>query len=145
MGKIIYTSGTFDLFHIGHLNILKKSKSLGDKLIVGVSTDELVASYKQSSPIVPYTDRMEIIKNLSCVDLVVRQEALFDYKLMNNLEIDVMTIGSDWKDKKNDNLDHIMNKTDIEVVFFPYTQHVSSTQIKDQIKGGTWQEDKEKS
>jgi len=145
MGKIIYTSGTFDLFHIGHLNILKKSKSLGDKLIVGVSTDELVASYKKSAPIVPYSDRMEIIKNLSCVDLVVRQEALFDYKLMNSLEIDAMTIGSDWKEKKNDNLDHIINNTNIEVVFFPYTQHVSSTQIKDQIKGGTWQEDKEKS
>jgi len=145
MGKIIYTSGTFDLFHIGHLNILKKSKTLGDKLIVGVSTDELVASYKESAPIVPYADRMEIIKNLSCVDLVVRQETLFDYKLMNSLEIDAMTIGSDWKDKENDNLKHIIENTDIEVVFFPYTQHVSSTQIKDQIKGGKWQEDKKKS
>lgn len=145
MGKIVYTSGTFDLFHIGHLNILKKSKALGSKLIVGVSTDELVGSYKLAKPIVPYSDRLEIIKSLSCVDLVVRQDTLFDYKLMQSLEIEIMTIGSDWKDKKNENLEHIINNTQIEVVFFPYTQHVSSTSIKDKIKGSGWQEDIKKS
>lgn len=145
MSKCVYTSGTFDLFHIGHLNILKKSKALGAKLIVGVSTDELVGSYKLAKPIVPYHDRLEIIKSLSCVDLVVRQDVLFDYKLMQSLEIDIMTIGSDWQNKNNENLNHIINNTNIEVVFFPYTEHVSSTSIKDKIKGGQWQEDIKKS
>lgn len=145
MKRIVYTSGTFDLFHIGHLNIFKRSKELGSKLIVGVSSDELVGSYKQSLPVVPFEDRIEIIRNLSCVDEVVKQEELFDYKLMSRLGINIMTIGSDWKDKGNKNLTHIIDNTEIEVVFFPYTQHVSSTMIKSKIKGGPWQEDKTKS
>lgn len=143
--KKVYTSGTFDLFHIGHLNILRKSKELGSFLIVGVSTDELVASYKSASPIVPYKDRLDIIENLKCVDQVVKQENLFDIELMKQLEIDIMTIGSDWKDKHNENLQKIIDDPSIEVVFFPYTQHVSTTKIKEKIKDSGWQEDKEKS
>ena len=145
MAKVVYTSGTFDLFHVGHLNILKRSQELGDKLIVGVSTDELVCSYKSAPPVVPYKDRLEIIKNLKCVDEVVQQNCLFDYNLMQDLGINIMTIGSDWKEKKNENLEHILNSGDIEVIFFPYTQHVSSTLIKTKIKETSWQEDLKKS
>ena len=140
--SIVYTSGTFDLFHIGHLNILKRSKALGDKLIVGVSTDELVESYKAAKPIVPYCDRAEIIKHISFVDSVVQQDNLFDYKLMEDLGITVMTIGSDWQEKHNDNLEILKNHKIIKVEFLPYTQHVSSTQIKNTIKTGDWQRDK---
>lgn len=143
--KRVYTSGTFDLFHIGHLNILKRSKSLGDFLVVGVSTDELVSSYKSAPPIVPYDDRVAIIENLKSVDQVVKQETLFDIDLMKKLEIDVMTIGSDWQDKYNENLQKIIDDPTIEVVFFPYTQHVSTTKIKERIKDTGWQEDKKES
>lgn len=140
--KRVYTSGTFDLFHIGHLNILRRSKNLGDFLVVGVSTDELVSSYKSAAPIVPYRDRVDIIENLKCVDQVVKQETLFDIDLMKKLEVDIMTIGSDWQDKHNENLQKIIDDPKIEVVFFPYTQHVSTTKIKERIKDTGWQEDK---
>lgn len=138
--NIVYTSGTFDLFHIGHLNILRKSKALGEFLVVGVSTDELVASYKVSEPVIRYEDRAEIIRHIDFVNQVVKQESLFDYFLMQKLGVNKMTIGSDWKDKKNDNLSHIIEHTDIEVVFLPYTKDVSSTHIKNSIQKG-WQVD----
>lgn len=137
---IVYTSGTFDLFHIGHLNILRKSKALGQYLIVGVSTDELVASYKQSKPIITYDDRAEIIRHIGLVNQVVKQEALFDYRLMQKLGVNKMTIGSDWQEKKNENLEHIISATEIEVVFLPYTKDVSTTHIKQSIQKG-WQVD----
>jgi glycerol-3-phosphate cytidylyltransferase len=138
--NIVYTSGTFDLFHIGHLNILRKSKALGDFLIVGVSTDELVASYKKSEPVINYEDRAEIIRHIDVVNQVVKQETLFDYRLMLNLGVSEMTIGSDWREKRNDNLQHIVENTNIEVVFLPYTRDVSSTHIKESIQSD-WQED----
>ena len=141
MVKKVYTSGTFDLFHIGHLNIIRKSRALGDYLIVGVSTDELVASYKQSKPIVPFEDRAEIIRALAGVDLVVRQEELFSQKLMSELDVDVMTIGDDWKDKHHPGLEWARNNPKIELVFFPYTTSVSTTKIKHDIRTG-WQEDR---
>jgi glycerol-3-phosphate cytidylyltransferase len=138
--NIVYTSGTFDLFHIGHLNILRKSKALGDFLIVGVSTDELVASYKKSEPVINYEDRAEIIRHIDVVNQVVKQETLFDYRLMLKLGVSKMTIGSDWREKRNDNLQHIVENTNIEVVFLPYTRDVSSTHIKESIQSD-WQED----
>lgn len=141
MVKKVYTSGTFDLFHIGHLNIIRKSRALGDYLIVGVSTDELVASYKQAKPIVPFEDRAEIIRALAGVDLVVRQEELFSQKLMSELDVDVMTIGDDWKDKHHPGLEWARNHPKIELVFFPYTTSVSTTKIKHDIRTG-WQEDR---
>jgi len=138
--NIVYTSGTFDLFHIGHLNILRKSKALGDFLVVGVSTDELVASYKRSKPVIGYEDRAEIIRHIDVVNQVVKQETLFDYELMEKLGVNVMTIGSDWKGKTNANLEHMKNNAAIEVVFLPYTKDVSSTHIKESIQSD-WQED----
>ncbi len=139
--RVVYTSGTFDLFHIGHLNIIRKSKALGDYLVVGVSTDELVASYKQAPPLIPYEDRAEIIRSLSFVNQVVRQEELFDIRMMKRLGVNVMTIGSDWKQKENPNLTKLVEFDDIDVCFLPYTAEVSSTHIKEAIRNG-WQEDK---
>ena len=140
--KIVYTSGTFDLFHIGHLNVIRKSKALGDYLIVGVSTDGLVASYKKSAPIIPYEDRAEIIRSLVFVNQVVRQEELFDINMMKKHGVNIMTIGSDWKRKHNANLEKLKALDSIEVRFLPYTEDVSSTYIKNAICGA-WQEDKE--
>ena len=141
--RIVYTSGTFDLFHIGHLNVLRRSKALGDYLIVGVSTDELVETYKVKSPIIPYENRAEIVRHLDIVDQVVTQETLFDRDLMKRLGATIMTIGSDWKEKENDGLTMIMDDPDIHVVFLPYTTSVSTTEIKEAIKEGGWQRDRE--
>lgn len=136
----VYTSGTYDLFHIGHLNVIRRSRELGDYLVVGVSTDELVASYKMRKPIIPYEERAEIIRALTGVDLVVRQEELFSQKLMSELDIDVMTIGDDWKGKHHPGLEWAINHPKIKMHFLPYTQSVSTTVIKQQIIDG-WQED----
>lgn len=138
--RIVYTSGTFDLFHIGHLNVIRKSKALGDYLIVGVSTDELVASYKRSAPVISYEDRAEIIRSLCFVNQVVKQEELFDIRMMKKHGVNIMTIGSDWKEKHDPNLEKLINDESIEVVFLPYTEAVSSTHIKDSICDN-WQED----
>lgn len=139
--RIVYTSGTFDLFHIGHLNVIRKSKALGDYLIVGVSTDDLVVSYKRSAPVISFEDRAEIVRNLSFVNQVVMQESLFDINMMRKHGVNVMSIGSDWENKKNDGLLEVMNDESIEVIFLPYTESVSSSHIKDSICDN-WQEDK---
>lgn len=139
--KKVYTSGTYDLFHIGHLNVIKASKALGDYLVVGVSTDELVQSYKKKKPIIPLEDRIEIIRHLDCVDEVVIQEELFSVDLMSRLGINLMTIGDDWKGKNHPGLQWAIDNPLIEMVFLPYTKTVSTTKLKQQIKNG-WQEDK---
>jgi glycerol-3-phosphate cytidylyltransferase len=137
----VYTSGTFDLFHIGHLNVIRRSRAFGDFLVVGVSTDELVASYKRSKPIIPYEDRAEIIRALQGVDLVVKQEELFSPKLMSELKIDVMTIGDDWNGKHHAGLEWARAHPHIRLEFLPYTQSVSTTKIKAQVRTG-WQDDR---
>ena len=87
--KIGYTTGTFDLFHIGHLNILKKSKEMCDFLIVGVSTDEVVQSYKHKVPVIPFKDRVEIIKSIRYVDQVVPQLSMDKFQAWSELHFDV--------------------------------------------------------
>lgn len=139
---IVYTSGTFDLFHIGHLNIIKKSKMIGDRLIVGVSTDELVESYKKRRPIIPYEDRVEIIKNLLDVDLVIKQEKLTPIEVLKEFDVDIVTIGTDWESKYLEGLEWMKGQEGKEVVYFPYTDKVSTTEIRKSIVEN-WQVDKD--
>lgn len=140
-GVIVYTAGTWDLFHVGHLNIFKRSKALGTKLIVGVSTDELVASYKKAFPIISYEDRVEILKSCKYVDQVVKQEKLIDIEQIKKLNIDIITIGDDWEGKYLEGLEWAKKQPGIKVIYLPYTKKVSSTNVKQKIKAG-WQEDK---
>lgn len=130
--KIIYTAGTWDLFHHGHLHIMKKSKELGDWLIVGVSTDEVVKSYKGIVPVIPYQERKEIIESLKFVDQVVKQEKLLDVEQMKELKVDILTIGDDWKGKDLEGLRWA--EENHKLVYFPYTKGISSTLIKKKIK-----------
>lgn len=95
----VFTSGSFDLFHIGHLNILEKSALLGDELIVGVSTDELIQHYKGMPPIIPFEQRMRIVSSIKCVTKVVKQVKLTEIAQLERENIDIVTIGDDWKDK----------------------------------------------
>ena len=130
--KIIigYTTGVFDLFHIGHVKILQKAKSLCDKLIVGVSTDALVKKYKNKKPIIPFSERVEVIKNNKCVDLVVSQNSLDKFKNWRRLKYDVMFVGDDWyATKKWRDLDQEFRKLGVKIVYLPYTKKTSSTKI----------------
>ncbi len=130
--KIIigYTTGVFDLFHIGHVKILQRAKSLCDKLVVGVSTDALVKKYKNKKPIIPFSERVEVIKNNKCVDLVVSQNSLDKFKNWNKLKYDVMFVGDDWyATKKWRDLDKEFRKLGVKIVYLPYTKKTSSTKI----------------
>jgi len=126
-----YTAGVFDLFHVGHLNLLRNAKSLCDKLIVGVSTDELVA-YKNKKAIIPFHERMEIVRSIEYVDAVVAQEDMDKFKLWEKLKYDVMFVGDDWfKSEKWKLLDAKFNTVGVKIVYFPYTKGTSSTLINE--------------
>ena len=126
-----YTSGVYDLFHIGHLNMLRNAKSLCDKLIVGVTTDELVA-YKNKKSVIHFTERMEIVRSIEYVDAVVAQEDMDKYKLWEKLKYDVMFVGDDWfKSEKWNKLDAQFKEVNVKIVYFPYTKGTSSTLINE--------------
>ncbi len=129
----VFTSGSFDLFHIGHLNILEKSASLGDELIVGVSTDELICHYKGMPPIVPFEQRIRIVEALKCVTKVVKQVKLTEIAQLQREEIDIVTIGDDWENKYLEGLEWMKKQPGKRVVYFPYTPGISTTSIKKQI------------
>ena len=130
--KIIgYTTGVYDMFHIGHLHLLKKAKNRCDFLIVGVSTDELVESYKNKTPIIPFEHRLEIIASLKFVDDVVAVTHRDKKQAFLDVGYDVLFVGDDWKgsDIFND-LELFLNKNDARIEYFPYTKEVSSTKFK---------------
>ncbi len=129
----VFTSGSFDLFHIGHLNILEKSASLGDKLIVGVSSDELILEYKGMKPIIPFEQRFRIVSALACVTKAVKQVKLTEIAQLERENIDVVTIGDDWIDKYLEGLEWMKSQEGKEVVYFPYTPGVSTTIVKKTI------------
>ena len=124
-----YTAGVFDLFHIGHLNLLRNAKGMCDRLIVGVSTDDLV-KYKGKTPVIPFCDRIEIIRSLRCVDAVVAQENMDKLQMCKKLNASVMFVGDDWyQSEKWQEYEQEFSKEGIRIVYFPYTKNVSSTQI----------------
>jgi len=124
-----YTTGVFDLFHIGHLNILRNAKSMCDKLIVGVTTDELVA-YKNKKTVISFNERIEIIRNLECVDAVVPQESMDKYEAWKRLKFDIMFVGDDWYETK-EWLDYEkeLKVVGVKIIYFPYTKGTSSSII----------------
>lgn len=133
--KIIgYTTGVFDLFHIGHLNLLKKAKSMCDKLIVGVSTDDLVL-YKNKSPVIPFEERIEIVKAIKYVDEVVPQYNMNKFEAHKKYNFDVMFVGSDWQGtEKWNKIESDFKKIGVKVIYFPYTKGTSSTLINKTLK-----------
>lgn len=129
-----YTAGVFDLFHIGHLNLLKSAKGLCDKLIVGVSTDELV-KYKGKTPVIPFSDRIEIIRSIKYVDAVVAQENMDKLEMCQKLKADIMFVGDDWyNSEKWQDYERQFEEAGIRIVYFPYTKNISSTQISKALK-----------
>lgn len=127
-----YTTGVFDLFHIGHLNLLKNAKGLCDKLIVGVSKDELVQKYKNKTPIIPFEERQEIIRNIKYVDAAIPQENRNKFSAWEKLKFDVMFVGDDWfQSDKWQALDKQFKEVGVRIVYFPYTKETSSTLINE--------------
>ncbi|MGO4496760.1 adenylyltransferase/cytidyltransferase family protein [Paenibacillus sp. 2RAB27] len=132
--KIGYTTGVFDLFHVGHLNIIMKAREQCDYLIVGVSTDELVMKYKNKWPVIPQQERMAIVESLKFVDKVVQQTNRDKFSAWEHLKFDVMFVGDDWKGNSLFNeLEKQFNQVGVEIVYFPYTEGVSSTMVKQKI------------
>jgi len=124
-----YTSGVFDLFHIGHLNLLKNAKGMCDKLIVGVTTDDL-SLYKDKKPLIPFEDRFEIIRSIYYVDAVVPQETMDKATMCKKIKASLLFVGDDWYDTpKWNEIEFELNKIDIKVIYFPYTKGISSTTI----------------
>ena len=131
--RVGYTSGVFDLFHIGHLRILQKAKSLCDQLIVGVTTDKLVG-YKQTEAVIPFEQRIEIIQNIKCVDLAVPQDKLDKYEMWKKLKFDVMFIGDDWHGTQRfKEFEKKLAEVNVRIIYLPYTHGVCSSDIKAKI------------
>ena len=132
--NIGYTTGVFDLFHIGHLNILKNAKSLCDYLIVGVTTDEVTLKLKNRLPIIPFEERIQIIESIKYVDLAVPKTTTNNDDAFLKLKFDVMIKGADWKGtKKGEELENEMALRGNRVKYFPYTEETSSSIIREVI------------
>lgn len=135
MAIIGYTTGVFDMFHIGHLNILKNAKAHCDYLIVGVSTDEVVESYKHKKPIIPFEERIAIVEAIKYVDQVVPQTSMNKLDAWKELHFNVLFHGSDWKNSQMYNsIIEEFKQYNVDVVFLPHTEGVSSTQLAEVIR-----------
>lgn len=129
-----YTCGVFDLFHIGHLNLLKNARAMCDKLVVGVTTDDL-AQYKGKRPLIPFADRAEIVRAVRYVDAVVPQYDMNKVEMCKKIGASVLFVGDDWYGTdKWKSLEQELGELGIKVVYFPYTQGVSSTIITQTLK-----------
>ena len=134
-GKMIigYTSGVYDLFHIGHLNLLKNAKGLCDKLIVGVSVDKLV-EYKNKRSVIPFEERIEIVRNIKFVDAAIPQEELDKFKMWEKLHFDILFVGDDWYNSPSwKEMEEKFSKVGVRVVYFPYTKGTSSTLLNNTL------------
>ena len=126
--KIGYTTGVFDMFHVGHLNILKRAKEQCEFLIVGVSTDELVKNYKKKIPVIPFEERKEIVESIKYVDRVVPQTSMNKMEAWKQLHFDAIFHGDDWKGSTLYNeVEAELNKVGCDMVFLPHTDGTSST------------------
>ncbi len=128
-----YTSGVYDLFHIGHLNLLRNAKSMCDKLIVGVTTDELVC-YKNKRAVIPFHERLEIVRSIQYVDAVIPQENMDKFEMWKKIKFDTMFVGDDWyKTDKWKTLEGDFKEVGVRIVYFPYTKGTSSTLLNDAL------------
>ena len=129
-----YTTGVFDLFHIGHLNLLRNAKAMCDKLVVGVTTDEILFPYKGKRSVIPFEERLEIIKGIRYVDSAIPQVSMDKIEAWNKLKFDVLFVGDDWhQNPKWQELEKKLNELNARVVYFPYTKGTSSTLINETL------------
>ena len=132
-----YTAGVYDMFHIGHLNVLKNAKALCDYLIVAVSTDELVQEYKHKTPIIPFENRKAIVEAIKYVDKVVPQVNMDKKQAAIDNHINVMFVGDDWKGtEKWNKIERDLSTIEggVKVVYLPHTDGISSSMLREILK-----------
>ncbi len=133
--KVGYTTGVFDMFHVGHLNILARAKEQCEYLIVGISTDELVKSYKHKTPIIPFEERIKIVQAICYVDEVVPQKTMDKMVAWEQYHFDAMFHGSDWKGTSMyDEIEHKLKAVGCDLVFLPHTDGTSSTILSNALQ-----------
>lgn len=130
-----YTTGVYDMFHIGHLNVIKRAKEQCDYLIVGVSTDELVMHDKHKRPVIPYDERAAIVAALQYVDEVVPQPDKNKFAAWEKYHFDKMFVGSDWKGTPQwEQYEKEFAPVGVEIIYLPHTDGISSTKLTGVIK-----------
>ena len=128
--KIGYTQGVFDLFHVGHLNLLKKAKEQCDFLIVGVNSDELVKTYKHKTPVIPGDQRRQIVEALKVVDQCILVDTLDKEIIWKEHPFDAVFIGDDWKGSERwTKTEETMKRYDVDVIYLPRTKEICSTDL----------------
>jgi len=131
---VIYTVGTFDLLHVGHLALLEYCASLGDTVVVGVASDEVVQLYKPYPPVIPLEQRIEMLLALSCVDIVIPYHELEYLEICKQVEADIFVIGEDWGRKKHNlEIENYLKLHNKEIIKIKYSPKNSSTQIKKDV------------
>ena len=129
-----YTTGVYDLFHIGHLNLLKNAKGLCDKLVVGVTVDELVV-YKGKQSMIPFEDRIELVRSCKYVDAAIPQYDMDKLSACKKLGVEYLFVGDDWYgSEKWKKYEEDFAEEGIKIVYFPYTKGISSTKIQEALK-----------
>lgn len=135
--KIGYTDGVYDLFHVGHLNMIQAAKSNCEHLIVGVHGDDVVEEYKHRRPIINENDRKRIIESIKGVDEAVINRFRDKMKLWELYHFNVIFIGDDWKGTERwNNFERILSEVNVDVIYVPYTKGISTTDIRNQIANG---------
>lgn len=128
-----YTTGVYDLLHVGHLNLLRNAKAMCDKLIVGVTVDELVA-YKNKRAVIPFEERIELVRSLKYVDVAVPQTSMDKMDAYDRYAFNLMFVGDDWyKDDKWKNYEEQFKSVEVRIIYFPYTKGTSSTLINETL------------
>lgn len=132
-----YTTGVFDLFHLGHLNLLRNARNRCDMLIVGVTTDELCQEVKKKTPIIPFEERVQIVSGCKYVDIVTPQTNMNKMSAWEDLHFNIMFVGSDWKGTEKWNmLEEEFNKIEVPIIYLEYTKGISSTEIRERLRNG---------
>ena len=130
-----YTQGVYDMFHIGHLNLLNRAKQYCDYLIVGVNADDLVESYKNKRPIIPLEERVEIVRAIKYVDEVIVTTTLDKKKIWEKIRFNEIYIGDDWKGNERwEKTGKEMEALGAKLVYLPYTKDTSSTMLREKLK-----------
>ena len=131
--RVGYTQGVYDMFHIGHLNLINHAKELCDYLIVGVNADELVWSYKNKIPVINQDARREIVENIKAVDKCIIVTTLDKSLLWKQIHFDAIFIGDDWKGNERwKETEEVLKNLGAEVVYLPHTDGISSTMLRDE-------------
>lgn len=132
--RVGYTTGVFDLFHAGHVRLLQNARALCDKLVVGVSVDELVL-YKNKCAVIPFDQRIEVVKSCRYVDLAIPQYDMNKFDAVKKLKANILFVGDDWYGTaKWEEIEDDLAKIGCQVIYFPYTRDTSSTKINQTLE-----------